>query len=440
MAAVSDPALTARAASGGAPEVEERLGQLVAEHYRIVRHIRSGGSSHVFEAEHLKLGRRYAVKLLRPELVSSERMTERIQREARALGRLRSEHVVNVVDFGTLADRTPFLVLELLEGEDLRSLLDREGKLAAPRAVRLAIDACHGLAEAHSTGLVHRDLKPENLFVVRRSNGEDSCKLLDFGVAKSVDSRVTAPGALVGTVRYIAPEQLLNASHVGPATDIYALGAILYECLTGKPAHPGEGLEQLMYSVLHCTPEPLDAHERHVPRSLAALVSRCLERRPEVRPASARELARLLRSAIAAEGPSTDRHALTQDATDPSAVAARCASRQSSWRALGFGATALGGLAVGFAVGSARPAAPMIAAREAPAPSLHESRVGAPPAVPSAVAVGAPLAPQAAETERRSPPPAPPAASTVTAPKTAKPAPSQAVVVGQIDEANPYRE
>ena len=267
--------------------VTRSIGAVVAGTYRLTRHIGSGGSSHVFEAEHVRLGKPFAVKLLRPELDPTRQTARRFRREARAIARLNSEHIVSVVDCGELDDHTPYIVMELLQGEDLRSLLKRELRLPARRAVPIIVEACRALIEAHAAGLVHRDLKPENLFITRRATGEDWCKVLDFGVAKMDASLSTTQGAIVGTVRYMSPEQLADGAKVDAATDIHALGAILYECLSGRAAHSGESIQEAMFSVLNKHPRPLD----DVPPALGALVLRCLAKDPAQRPASARVLA-----------------------------------------------------------------------------------------------------------------------------------------------------
>jgi serine/threonine protein kinase len=282
-----------------ASSAQRRLGTIVAATYRLARHIGSGGSSHVFEAEHVRLGKRFAVKLLRPELDPSRRTAQRFRREARAIARLRSEHVVSVIDCGELADGTPYLVMELLEGEDLRSLLNREGSLPIRRAVPLIIEACRGLSEVHAAGLVHRDLKPENLFLTRRSTGEDWCKVLDFGVARMESSLSTAENAIVGTARYMAPEQLADSAAVGPATDVYALGAILYECASGRALVSGSTVQEVMYRIMNAEPLPLSELAPTLPRALADVIERCLSKSPKGRPSSTDELAALLRSATA---------------------------------------------------------------------------------------------------------------------------------------------
>jgi eukaryotic-like serine/threonine-protein kinase len=270
--------------------IAKSLGSVVAGTYRLTRHIGSGGSSHVFEGEHVRLGKLFAVKVLRPELDPTRQAAQRFRREARAIARLRSEHIVSVIDCGELADHTPYLVMELLEGEDLRSLLNREGSLPTRRALPIIVEACRALTEAHAAGLVHRDLKPENLFITRRTTGEDWCKVLDFGVAKMDASLSTTQGAIVGTVRYMAPEQLADGGSVGPATDIHALGAILYECLSGHPAHRGDTIQEAMFSVLNREPRAL----ADTPASVNSVILDCLAKDAAQRPSSAASLERML--------------------------------------------------------------------------------------------------------------------------------------------------
>ena len=294
---------------------DNRLGMTVAGTYRITRHIGSGGSSHVFEAEHVRLGSQFAIKLLRSELDSGRRAVQRFRREARAVARLKNDHIVRVVDCGELDDGTPYLAMELLQGSDLRSLLRQTGILPVRRATQLVLEACHALTAVHAAGLVHRDLKPENLFVTRRSTGEDWCKVLDFGVAKMDASLSTAPGAIVGTVRYMAPEQLSASQDVGPATDVYALGAILYECLAGAPLCNAATVQEVMYQVMNREPVSLSKLRPELPPALVDVVSRATAKRIEQRPQSASELSSLLAATLtAAQAGSPSPDTLNEDA------------------------------------------------------------------------------------------------------------------------------
>lgn len=275
-----------------------RLGTTIAGTYRIVGYLGSGGSSDVYRAEHLRLARTVAIKMLRSEAASSRKLVQRFRTEARAVASLRSEHVVAVIDFGEQLDDVPYLVMEFLEGHDLRHLLRELTRLPVPRAVHIAAEACLGLDAVHQIGLVHRDVKPENLFITHRDSGQDWCKLLDFGIAKTDSSLSTSPGAVLGTIRYMAPEQLLGNGDVGPHSDIYALGAVVYECLGGRPAHSGTTPQQLMYSVMNGTPTLLSELRGDLPPALVALVMRCLAKDYRSRPSSARALATQLRNAL----------------------------------------------------------------------------------------------------------------------------------------------
>ncbi|HEX2674678.1 MAG TPA: serine/threonine-protein kinase, partial [Polyangiaceae bacterium] len=272
---------------GTMPTSEIRIGYCVAGTYRIIRSIGTGASGNVFEVEHARLGRLFALKLLRPEIAAESQAARRFAREARVAATVRNEHVVSIVDCGEDGGR-PYLVMELCEGRDLRALLREDAPTAVPRAVRLVIEAARGLSAIHDAGLVHRDLKPENLFVTRRCTGEEWCKVLDFGVAKASQSLSTTQGAIVGTVRSMAPEQLIDSSAVDASCDVYALGAVLYECLTGRPPNMGATVQETMFRILNeAPPSPRELRPEVSPR-LDELVMRCLAKAPSERPLSMR--------------------------------------------------------------------------------------------------------------------------------------------------------
>jgi len=266
----------------------DRSGETIAETYHLLECIGSGGMGDVYAAEHLRLGKQFAVKLLRSRGAERE---DRFRREARAIARVESEHVVSVVDSGEARDGTPYIVMELLRGRDLRDLLAEVAPLPVPRAVSLLRGACAGVAAVHRVGLVHRDLKPGNLFVTKRANGEDWCKVLDFGVAKIDTASSTVNGGLVGTVKYMAPEQLENGAAAGVTVDVYALGAILYECLSGEAPHVGVSVQELMFKIMNEAPISLSERSPHVPAELGAVVARALEKHPSKRFASVDEFA-----------------------------------------------------------------------------------------------------------------------------------------------------
>lgn len=270
------------------------LHAVVDDRYRVVELIGAGAMGTVYRVEHLKLGTSFALKVLRPELLDDARMVERFARESRAAASVVSEHVVPIVDSGTLPEGLPYFVMQLLHGSDLRGLLAAQGPLTPARAVNLAIDACRGLAAAHAVGLVHRDLKPANLFVTRGDDGRDVVKLLDFGVAKHLDSNTTRPGALIGTARYMAPEQIGLDVPVGPATDLFALGVILYECIAGDVPFAGDTAERVIYKTMTSEPIPLSERCTTLPPGLSEIVSRALEKDPSRRFPSALAFAEAL--------------------------------------------------------------------------------------------------------------------------------------------------
>lgn len=422
--------------------IEERIGQTVAGTYRITRHVGSGGSSHVFAAEHVRLGKAFAVKLLRTELDCSRRAAQRFRREAKAVARLQSEYIVSVIDCGELDDQTPYLVMELLEGEDLRSLLKREGSLPARRSVQIVIEACHGLMVVHESGLVHRDLKPENLFITRRAGGEDWCKVLDFGVAKMKSSLSTAQGAIIGTVRYMAPEQLSDVDSVGPATDVYALGAVLYECLTGKAAQAGETVQEVMFGVMHKEPQSLSLSRPELPKGLVTAVMRCLAKRPSDRVQTPAELAALLAACLRRDRTVASSLTLSEEAAPPDVEGAHPAPPK--WRAaaaLVIAALAGGGLSWSAKPDHLVPATaahlPVLAAPSAPLPS-ESSAIAASSEPISGIRPGEAIPSDSVASSSSSRLPFPRRRAPVPVP-TAGPAHPGSGPAG-LDQANPYGE
>jgi serine/threonine protein kinase len=312
--------------------------------YRLVERLGRGGMGDVFLGEHVRLGSPVAIKLLRRS-TEHERSRQRFLQEAKALASIHSDNVVRVFDYGESCAGIPYLVMERLFGEDLRALLTREGRLPVRRAVRLAMNVCRGLFVAHAAGLVHRDLKPANLFVESVNQSTERCKILDFGVAKEVASDATYPGTLLGTIRYMAPEQLEDAKSVTARADIYALGAILFEALSGRPANAGRTNAEIMFHSLHGDAPRLGDHVV-VPSELETIVSRALSRKPSERFSSVEEFER----ALARFGPTGPVIAATVDcevttiADGPRAPVERRNLRQAGWVVVGaFGLGAAGG-------------------------------------------------------------------------------------------------
>jgi serine/threonine protein kinase len=254
---------------------------LAAGRYRIERDLGHGGMATVYLAEDEELGRPVAIKLLPEHLAGDEDFRARFVREARLAGRLSHPNVVRVFDAGE-ADERPFIVMEYVPG----SSLAEAGHLAPERVVELGMQACAGLQHAHDAGVVHRDVKPANLLV--REDGV--LKIVDFGIARAVEStRYTQAGTLLGTAAYLAPEQIAGEDAT-PASDIYSLGAVLYELLAGRPPYAFSSLAELAARQTDGAITPVRDVKPTVPRELEAAVMHALARDPSFRPSSAAEL------------------------------------------------------------------------------------------------------------------------------------------------------
>jgi eukaryotic-like serine/threonine-protein kinase len=278
------------------PPAESRyLGQVVAGKYRIDKVISWGGMGVVLRARHIVLDEPVVIKVLRPALMEEDGMVARFTREARAASKIKSDHVVRVMDVDTLKSGMPIIVMEYLEGTDLTAVLREHGKLPVETAVRYIVEACDAIAEAHELGIVHRDLKPANLFLARRRDGKSIIKVLDFGISKiegvtlsEADS--TKPGTMLGSPRFMAPEQMMSMRDVDGRADIWSLGAILYKLLTGVAPFAGDTMPQVCSLVLNVDPVPPDSYRSEIPAELADIVLRCLQKNPAKRFASVAEL------------------------------------------------------------------------------------------------------------------------------------------------------
>lgn len=265
-------------------------GLLLDGQYRIHTLIGRGGMSVVYEAEDLRLARRVAIKVLQGN--DSEVATERLFREARAAARAEHPAVITVFGYGSdEASGVDYLVMERLQGEDLATRIARVGPLPPSLVVELGIDIADALAHVHAAGVLHRDLKPANVFLAKRGLRPEQIKLLDFGLAKHLDMQtLTAPGQIMGTLRYIAPEQLNNPKQVDARSDIYAMGVMLYECLCAASPY-GEGSAiQLAGGIASGRWSSLGSRQPGLPKALCDVVERCLKLRPADRYASARNL------------------------------------------------------------------------------------------------------------------------------------------------------
>jgi serine/threonine-protein kinase len=264
------------------------VGSVVAETYQVTRLLGRGGMGSVWEANHLRLpGKRVAIKVLHTDAASDQESLARFRREAEIATRLGHPNIVEVHDFNTLADGHPYLVLELLLGESLDARM-RRGPIAPEQVVRIAGQIAAALAAAHRAGVVHRDLKPQNVFLVPREDevGGDLVKVLDFGISKIRGSQTvkTQDSTILGTPQYMAPEQATgNHAAVDERTDVFALGAIVYEMLAGRPAFTGQNIPEVVYKVVYEPPAPLASVAPGIAPRVVQAVERALAKKQEER-------------------------------------------------------------------------------------------------------------------------------------------------------------
>jgi eukaryotic-like serine/threonine-protein kinase len=270
-------------------------GDLIADRYELEELVGTGGMSSVFRARDLQLGRRVAIKILHERLAGDPEYLERFRREARAVAKLSHPNIVTVIDRGE-ADERQYIVFEHVEGENLKELVQRTGRLPVRRAIELALAVADGLAFAHDQGLVHRDVKPQNVLLSR----EGDVKVTDFGIARSleVEHGVTQTGTVLGTGEYLAPEQA-SGRPVSPATDVYSLGVVLWELLAGDVPFSGENFVAVALRHVNEPPPSLLGQRPDVSPRLAAAVDRALAKDPAHRFPSMAALARELRACLA---------------------------------------------------------------------------------------------------------------------------------------------
>ena len=274
-------------------------GEVLADKYRIERVLGRGGMGFVVAARNINLGKRVAIKMMLPAAMGVPLAIERFEREARAAVQLKSEHVAEVLDIGKLTTGEPYIVMELLEGSDFEALLASERWLAVEDAADYMLQACEAVAEAHALGIVHRDLKPKNMFLSHRLDGTPVVKVLDFGISKwtiadSDSHSLTRTSDVFGSPNYMSPEQIRSARDVDGRTDIWSLGVMLFEMLTGRVPFVAETLPQLCALVLEVQPPSVAELRADVPEGLVAIVARCLEKAPAARIQSVRDLAQAL--------------------------------------------------------------------------------------------------------------------------------------------------
>jgi serine/threonine protein kinase len=273
-------------------------GQILAGKYRIEKVLGVGGMGVVVAAQHVQLDEKVAIKFLLPAMLGNQEIVGRFAREARAAVKIKSEHVARVSDVGTLENGAPYMVMEFLDGGDLAGWIQKQGPLPIELAVDFLLQACVGVASAHGIGIVHRDLKPANLFCLRGNAGQLIIKVLDFGISKVTNlsasdtgGSMTHTAAVMGSPFYMSPEQMRSTKEVDMRTDIWALGVVLYELLTGSTPFVGESFTDIAIKVATASFPPARSVRPDVPAGLEAVILKCLEKDKDRRYGNVAELA-----------------------------------------------------------------------------------------------------------------------------------------------------
>ncbi len=351
---------TLKATSGAAGDL---VGSVIADRYHVIRKLGAGGMGQVYLAEHVRMGRKSAVKVMNPGMVHDADAISRFNREATNASRINHPHVAAIYDFGETAEGLIYLAMEFVEGEPLTAVIERQGALSPARAATIVRQAGDALSAAHALGIVHRDLKPDNIMIGRAHDGSDCVKVVDFGIAKAGNvegQKVTRTGLIVGTPEYMSPEQLAGDA-VDGRSDEYALALVAFTMLTGKLPFPSATVQESMIQRLTDRPRSLSEMKPGVawPRELQGVMDRALAREAAGRYPDAAEFGRAFAAAAAGIGDAALADADTSIMSAPlpatrivaaptlvtGATATRAAPRRSRWPLIVGGTTvALGAL------------------------------------------------------------------------------------------------
>lgn len=320
--------------SGSHPKRDALFGQVLADRYRVLDLIGKGGMGKVYLAEHVALGKRVAVKVLNPAYTHRPDQVKRFLREAQAASTIGHENVIDITDFGEMANGSVFFAMEHLQGDDLGKLLKKQGMLTWPRARRILLQICRALQAAHAHGIIHRDMKPENCFIIHRNGMRDFVKVLDFGIAKfleenrQVSHTLTQAGALIGTPEYMAPEQVQGEA-ADVRMDIYAIGCIMYQLLTGQLPFSDKtmfGVLSQQVNVKPVAPRQL-APDADIPPEVEVIILKAMEKERAKRFQS---MAELIEALVAAPRGTGDQRGATTSNLEAAAVAARMAAAMNA--------------------------------------------------------------------------------------------------------------
>jgi eukaryotic-like serine/threonine-protein kinase len=283
------------------------IGEIIDEKYKITRLIGEGGMGAVFEGENLLISRRVAIKVLHAAMAMNEQTVERFQREARAAGRIGNDHILEVLDLGKLPNGDHYMVLEYLDGEPLNGRIQRLGKMSPEQVAPLMTQVLAGLGAAHDAGIIHRDLKPDNLFVLREKAGQkDYVKIIDFGISKfnplsgdDAQKKMTQTGAIMGTPYYMSPEQARGSLEADGRSDLYSIGVIIYEAVTGQVPFDGQTINELMFAIALNDPRPIEEFAPDIDPAFKLIVQKAMNKDKDARYQSAAEFADDLRAWMA---------------------------------------------------------------------------------------------------------------------------------------------
>ena len=327
-------------------EVGRLVGTIVADKYRIDRLIGRGGMGAVYQATHMSIGKRVALKFLDRQAARDSDSATRFQREAEAASAVESAHIVHIFDSG-VSDGVPFLVMELLSGEDLRGRLRRDGRVSLDDALRITAQVLRALSRAHQAGIIHRDLKPDNVFLCQRDDDAMFVKIVDFGISKlarrATADTLTRRGTVLGTAFYMSPEQAQAFRDIDGRTDLFSLGAILFEMLAGRPPHVGTAYEAVLISICTKDADDIRDHADDVPEAVSQVIKKALARDRAERFQSAEEFYDALAAAAPHIIDTSARTRVLPALSKPTSSSERGLSRADSGDA-GFGTA--GGTAV----------------------------------------------------------------------------------------------